>query len=107
MKSYDKNIESPYLMYLDTNNLYGWAMSQKLPVNGFEWVEDLSQFKEDFIKNYDEDSNKGYFLEVDVEYPKNCLIFIVIYHFNLKGIKLENVISLFVAFITRKTILFT
>ena len=46
-------------------------MSQKLPVNGFEWVEELSQFKEDFIKNYDEDSNKGYFLEVDVEYPKN------------------------------------
>ena len=46
-------------------------MSLKLPVNGFEWVEDLSQFKEDFIKNYDENSDKGYFLEVDVEYPKN------------------------------------
>ena len=45
-------------------------MSQRLPVNGFEWVEELSQFNEDFIKNYDEDSNKGYFLEVDVEYPK-------------------------------------
>ena len=46
-------------------------MSLKLPVNGLEWVEDLSQFKEDFIKNYDENSDKGYFLEVDVEYPKN------------------------------------
>ena len=45
-------------------------MSQKLPVNGFEWVEELSEFKEDFIKNYDEDSNKGFFLEVDVQYPK-------------------------------------
>ena len=45
-------------------------MSKKLPVNGFEWAEDLSRFKEDFIKNYDEDSNKGYFLEVDVQYPK-------------------------------------
>ena len=36
-------------------------MYQKLPVNGFEWVEELSQFNEDFMKNYDEDSNKGYF----------------------------------------------
>ena len=45
--------------------------AQKLSANCFEWVEKLSQFKEDFIKNYDEDSNKGYFLEVDVEYPKN------------------------------------
>ena len=44
--------------------------AQKLSANCFEWVEKLSQFKEDFIKNYDEDSNKGYFLEVDVEYPK-------------------------------------
>ena len=70
MKNYDKDRESSYLEYLDTNNLYGWAMSQKRFVNGFECVEELSQFKEDFIKNYDEDSNKGYFLEVDVEYPK-------------------------------------
>ena len=70
MKNYDKNITSSCLAYLDANNLYGWAISQKLPVNGFECVEDLSQFKEDFIKNYDENSNKGYFFEVDVEYPK-------------------------------------
>ena len=70
IKNYNKDMESSYLEYLDVNNLYGWAMSQKRPVNGFEWVEGLYQFKEDFIKNYDEDSNKGYFLEVDVEYPK-------------------------------------
>ena len=70
MKNYDKDMESSYLEYLDANNLYGWLMSQKLPVNVFEWVEELSQFNEDFIKNYDEDSNKEYFLEVDVEYPK-------------------------------------
>ena len=73
MKNYDKNTESLYLMYLDANNLYGWAISQKLPVNGFEWTKELSQFNEDFIKNYNEDSNKGYFLEVAVEYPKNLL----------------------------------
>ena len=71
MKNHDKNIESSYLMYLDANNLYGWAMSQKLPVDGFKWVKDLSKFNESFIKNYDENSDKGYILEVDVEYPKN------------------------------------
>ena len=50
MKKYDKNIESSYLMYLDINNLYGWAMSQKLPGNGFKWVNDLSRFNENVIK---------------------------------------------------------
>ena len=72
MKNYDKDIISSYLMYLDANNLYGWAMSQKLPVNGFKWVEKsrLSRFNEIFIKNYDENSDKGYFLEVDIDYPK-------------------------------------
>ena len=58
MKNYDKNIELSYLMYLDANSLHGWAMFQKLPVDGFEWVENLSQFKEDFIKNYDKNSDK-------------------------------------------------
>ena len=70
MKNYDKSIESSYLTYLDANNLYGWAMSQKLPVNGFMWYNYLSEFNEDFIKNYDENSDVGYFLEVDVEYQK-------------------------------------
>ena len=46
-------------------------MSERLPVNGFEWLEDLSKIDEDYIKNYDKDSDKEYILEVDVEYPKN------------------------------------
>ena len=45
-------------------------MSQKLPTNSFKWVEDLFQFNENFIKNYDENSDIGYFLEVDIDYPK-------------------------------------
>ena len=64
MKGYDKNKESPYLEYWDVNNLYGWAMSQKLPVNKFEWIKDVFQFREDFIKEYNEESNEQYFLEV-------------------------------------------
>ena len=71
MNKYDNSIESSYLMYFDANNLYGWAISQKLPVNGFWWVKDLSQFNENFIKSYNENSDIGYFFEVDVEYPKN------------------------------------
>ena len=50
MKNYDKNIISSYFMYLDANNLYGWGMSQKLSVNGFKWIKNLSKFNEDFLK---------------------------------------------------------
>ena len=68
-KNYGKDITSSYLAYLDANNLYGWAISQKLPVNGFIWVG-KSRFNERFIKNYNENSDIGYFLEVDIDYPK-------------------------------------
>ena len=70
MNNYNENEESSYIQYLDANNLYGWAMSQKLPVNNFKWVEDTSKINEDFIKNYYENSKKGYILEVDNKYPK-------------------------------------
>ena len=53
MKNHDKNKESLYLMYLDANDLYGWGMSQKLPVDGFKWKKNTSKFNEDFIKNYE------------------------------------------------------
>ena len=59
IKKYNKRIESSYLTYLDANNLHGWAMSQKLLVNGFIKYNDyLSDFNEDFIKNYDENSDE-------------------------------------------------
>ena len=70
VKDYDKNKESLYHKYWDKNNLYGWAMSQKLPVNNFELIEDTSQLNEDFMKSYTEENDEGYFLEVDVQYPK-------------------------------------
>ena len=70
MNNYGENEESSYIQYLDANNLYGWAMSQKLPVNNFKWIEDTSNINEDFKKDYYENSKKGYILEVDVKYPK-------------------------------------
>ena len=66
---YDENKELSCILYLVADNLYGWAMSQKLPVDGFKWVKNVSKIDEDFIKNYDEDGNIGYFLDVDIEYP--------------------------------------
>ena len=57
MKNYDKNKEYSYLQYWDVDNLYGWAMSQKLPVINFGWIIDTSQFIKDFIKNYTEKSD--------------------------------------------------
>ena len=58
MRDYNKNKESLYLNY--------W----KLAVDDFKWVEKISQFSKDFTKNYFEDSDEGYFLEVDVQYPE-------------------------------------
>ena len=66
MKDYNKNKESTYLQYWDVNSSYGWAMSQKLPVSNFERIKDTSQFNQNFIKKYNEESDEGYFLEVDV-----------------------------------------
>ena len=70
MNNYDESKESSYIRYLDANNLYGWAMSQKLLKNNFKWVTDISRIDEEFIKNYNENSKKGYILEVDIKYPK-------------------------------------
>ena len=70
MNDYEKNKKSLYLKYWHGNNLHGWAMSQNLPVNNFERIEETSQFNEDFIKSYNKESDEGYFLEVDVQYPK-------------------------------------
>ena len=102
MKDYDKNIESSYLMYLDANNLYGWGMSQRLPVNGFEQMEQLSEFDGRFIKKYDENNDKG-----TLNIQKIYLFFIEIYHFYLKEIKFKNSKSLFVTYMTKKTMLYT
>ena len=75
-KNYNEDTISSNLMYLDANNLYGWAMSQKLPVNRFKWVQTLSRFN-DYDRN-------------------NYLIFMRIYDFYQKEKKLINAKNLFV-----------
>ena len=109
MKNYDKSIKSSYIEYLDSNNLYGWAMSQKMPVHDFEWIEknDLSKFDEKFIKSYDESSDKGYILEVDVEYPKNLHKLHSDLPFLPERMKIEKVKRLVCTIEDKKTMLFT
>ena len=81
MKDYE---EPSYPQYCDANNLYGWEMLQKLPVNNFEWIKDTSQFNEDFIKNYNEESDQGILLKLIFNILKEKINYIMIYHFYLK-----------------------
>ena len=62
------NLKAP--MYVDANNLPGYAMSKKLPINNFKWCDALEMFSSNFIRNYDSESDTGYLLEVDIDYPK-------------------------------------
>ena len=70
MKNFDESKEPSYLKYWDVTNLYGWTMSQKLPVDGFKWIEETSQFNEGSIESYNKEIDGSYFLEVDVQYPE-------------------------------------
>ena len=65
----------------DTNNLYGWRISQKLPVNGFKWIEETSQFNEDFTKTIMKIVMKDIFLNLMFNILKNYITFTIIYHF--------------------------
>ena len=65
MKKRTKQCQSNYLLYLDANNLYGWAMSQKLPTGDFKWEDSTSY-------NWRNPPNKrGCIVECDLEYPLN------------------------------------
>jgi hypothetical protein len=71
MSDYNPKEVSKYLFYLDANNLYGWAMSQYLPVRNYEWEDDVAKWTEHRILNSHETSNEGAILEVDLVYPKS------------------------------------
>ena len=68
IKGYNRSKHTSYIQYFDTNNLYGWAVSQPLPIGKFQWLtnDEINSLN---IKSIQPDSKKGYILEVDLEYP--------------------------------------
>ena len=82
-------------------------MSKKLPVNGFKWENDLSRFNENFIKNYNENSDVGYFLEVDIEYPKHLWGSHKVLPFSPERKKFKNIEKLVCGIEDKKNMLYT
>ena len=82
MKNYDKNKELPYIKYWDVYNLFGRAMSQKLPVNSFKCVEDISKFNEGFIKVVMRIAKSGISLKLMLNILKSYMRTIMIYYFH-------------------------
>ena len=88
---FDPKLLMTWLLLVDCNNQYGWAMSQYLPVGGFEWEEDMSRLSEDMIKNLKHEQDEGFILEVDLEYPQELhdkhdqillLLYLLLFHFS-------------------------
>ena len=75
--NYDENKESSYLVYLDANNLYGYAMSKKLPVGNFKWLDkdDISKFNDELIKKYNENSDRNQYQSLGI--PNDLKSFLV------------------------------
>ena len=94
------------LKYWDVNNLYGWAMSQKLSVNNFEWIEG-SQFNEDFIKVVMKKVMKDIFSKLMFNILKNCMNLIMIYHIYQKVLKLKKSKSLLLIYMIKLNMSFT
>ena len=107
MENYDEKEEYSFLEYLDANHLYEWAMEQNLPVDGFKWVNDVLRVDEYFIKNYDENSDIGYFLKVDIEYLKELHDLHSVLPFLPERMKTNKCGKLVYNLYDKKTMLFT
>ena len=90
----DKDKESLNLNYWDADHLCGWVMSQKLPVDGFKWVEDTSQFNKDVIKTMKMIVMRDIFLKFMFSIQENCMYLIMIYHFYLEEKKWKKLKTL-------------
>ena len=101
MRDYNPEKKSKFIQYLDANNLYGWAMSQYLPIGKFKWIEDLDIDKVNYLlltKNI----NRGFIFEVDLEYPENLWKLHNDYPLAPELMKVGNVEKLICHFKTRK-----
>ena len=96
MKNHNPDKPSTYIQYLDANNLYGWAMSQKLPSHGFKWI-DINK-KEVINLLEKKDTNNGYIFEVDWEYPESLWKSHNDYPLAPEKVKVENVEKLICSF---------
>ena len=67
MNDYDPEKPSTFITYLDKSNLYGWSMSEYLPYENFEWLENIDELD---VMSINEKSDIGYILEIDLKYPK-------------------------------------
>ena len=104
MKDYNRDKPSSYIQYLDANNLYGWAMTQKLPTHGFKWV---NYDKSKVLELLEKKTNKGYIFEVDLEYPKKLWKSHNDYPLAPEKIKEDNVEKLICSLKTKKPLCIT
>ena len=89
MKKYDEKAPSKYINYVDSNNLYGWAMSQYLPTGNLKWMSDR-EIKQIDLGKYKADGKKGLILEVDLEYPRELHDMHIDYPVCLEKVKVSN-----------------
>ena len=100
MKDFDESKPSTFIQYLDANNLYGWAMSQKLPTGGFKW---MNVNKSKVLKLLEKkDTNQGFIFEVDLDYPKSLWDSHNDYPLAPEKIKIDKIDKLICSFLPKK-----
>ena len=100
MKDFDESKPSTFIQYLDANNLYGWAMSQKLPTHGFKWID---VDKTSVLKLLEKkDTNQGFIFEVDLDYPKSLWKSHNDYPLAPERIKIDKTNKLICSFLPKK-----
>ena len=100
MKDFDESKPSTFIQYLDANNLYGWAMSQNLPTDGFKWIDvDKSKVLKLLEKK---DTNQGFIFEVDIDYPESLWDSHNDYPLAPEKIKFDKIDKLICSFLPKK-----